>query len=269
MDESVIRLDQNVIEALVKPFSRDMLSIKPGSVREDGSAALVLPYIDARAVMDRLDDVVPGQWAFDWEPTVQYGEALAVKGKLTVCGITRCDVGQAHNEDEPYKSAVSDALKRCAVQFGIGRGLYELPKIWAPGKREGKFFRFDNEWKLIGLVAELGEAMQAGDYGRVKALKDQIREGNYEQASSRQSSSATPAGRPSGDSARNPNARRVSARNAQQIVERCRQRWGNDKEAIVRFFEETIGRVCEPIELTVDEYAALTNALNKLSAAAA
>src|SRR5207244_2735797 len=35
-------------------------------------------------------------------------------------------------EDEILKSAVSDALKRCAVHFGIGRYLYYLPRVWAP-----------------------------------------------------------------------------------------------------------------------------------------
>jgi hypothetical protein len=46
--------------------------------------------------------------------------------------VTKCDAGEAGDEDEPLKSAVSDALKRCAVHFGIGRYLYHLPAIWAP-----------------------------------------------------------------------------------------------------------------------------------------
>src|SRR5205823_8806255 len=55
-----------------------------------------------------------------------------VKGRLTVLGVTKCDAGEAAAEDEPLKAAVSDALKRCAVHFGIARYLYYLPQIWVP-----------------------------------------------------------------------------------------------------------------------------------------
>jgi hypothetical protein len=55
-----------------------------------------------------------------------------VRCKLTVMGVTKEDAGEASQEDEPLKSAVSDALKRAAVHFGIGRYLYYLPRVWAP-----------------------------------------------------------------------------------------------------------------------------------------
>src|SRR3954453_4429032 len=81
--------------------------------------------------MRRLDAVVgPGNWTFDFDLLAPEGKM--VKGKLTVLGITKCDAGEANAEDEALKSAVSDALKRCAVHFGIGRYLYYLPKVWAP-----------------------------------------------------------------------------------------------------------------------------------------
>jgi hypothetical protein len=50
--------------------------------------------------------------------------------RLTVLGITKEDVG----EGEDLKSAFSDAFKRVAVKFGVGRYLYELPKKWVPLK---------------------------------------------------------------------------------------------------------------------------------------
>ncbi|MCA1572759.1 MAG: hypothetical protein LC798_21195 [Chloroflexi bacterium] len=49
--------------------------------------------------------------------------------RVTVNGVTRSDVGMPSSQ-EPIKGAYSDALKRAAVHFGIGRELYELPRIY-------------------------------------------------------------------------------------------------------------------------------------------
>lgn len=79
--------------------------------------------------MERLDAVCPNDWTFDVD--LVPGASLVVKGQLTVAGLTRCDLGEAGDgEAASPKGAASDALKRCAVHFGIGRYLYELPKTW-------------------------------------------------------------------------------------------------------------------------------------------
>ncbi len=126
----MITFDQQ--QNLLAPFPA--VDFRPGHV--SGQRALALAYIDARDVMARLDAAVGGDWEFDWEPVTPDGKR--VKGRLTVCGVTRCDAGEADREDEPVKSAVSDALKRCAVHFGVGRYLYHLPQVWGaydPQKR--------------------------------------------------------------------------------------------------------------------------------------
>jgi hypothetical protein len=86
-------------------------------------------YIDAREVMDRLDEVVgPEHWSTVF--TVLDKDAAVVECRLTVHGVTKADAGYPNNpgsdfEKEPFKAAYSDALKRAAVHFGIGRFLYE------------------------------------------------------------------------------------------------------------------------------------------------
>jgi hypothetical protein len=48
--------------------------------------------------------------------------------------ITKCDVGSPSEQPDGgdrLKAAFSDALKRTAVKFGIGRYLYRLPQQWA------------------------------------------------------------------------------------------------------------------------------------------
>lgn len=125
-------LTPEILAALGAPFGPDEIDFLPRA--PSNGKALALAYIDARLVMARLDKVVGGAWSFDYDVVAP----KQVKGRLTVCGVTRCDAGEADKEDEPLKSAVSDALKRAAVHFGIGRYLYHLPQVWAaydPQKR--------------------------------------------------------------------------------------------------------------------------------------
>src|SRR5688572_4190461 len=127
--EDVTVFTREIMEALGAPFPDDEVEFLPRAT--SGGQALGLPYIDARSVMRRLDAVVgPGNWSFDFD--VLSPDGKMVRGKLTVLGVTKCDAGEANAEDEALKSAVSDALKRAAVHFGIGRYLYYLPRVWAP-----------------------------------------------------------------------------------------------------------------------------------------
>lgn len=92
-------------------------------------ATMVVAYVDARTVAKRLDDAVGAQnWTFDWSPVSisDKGEVQFAKGTLTIAGVTKSDIGDASNQDAS-KGAVSDALKRAAVLFGVGRYLYDLP----------------------------------------------------------------------------------------------------------------------------------------------
>lgn len=127
--EQTMEFTRDVMEALGAPFPENELEFLPRA--QSGGKAMGLAYIDARSVMARLDAVVgPANWSFDFD--VLTPDAKRVKGRLTVLGVTKCDAGEASGEDEVLKAAVSDALKRCAVHFGIGRYLYHLPPSWAP-----------------------------------------------------------------------------------------------------------------------------------------
>jgi len=125
-NESV--LSRDILHKLAAPFEPSLVHWKPQALSADKTRALATCYVDARVVMDRLDIVVGGDWSFDWEP-LPGGE---VKGILTVCGVTRADVGERGSGDfgDTLKAAVSDALKRAAVHFGVARYLYDLPAQW-------------------------------------------------------------------------------------------------------------------------------------------
>lgn len=121
-------------ERLRAPFDPAEVDFRIQSKFDRGGkpSAVVVAYIDARTVQDRLDAVVgPQNWAFDWEPVaVVNGTVAAAKGTLTICGVSKSDVGDP-GKTEPTKASVSDALKRAAVMWGIGRYLYGLPKLYA------------------------------------------------------------------------------------------------------------------------------------------
>lgn len=104
---------------LAAPFDASEIKERPGR------GGMTFSYVDARAVMQRLDDVLtPEGW--DFQSSVIPGSDI-VHGKLTIGGNIREDYGYPNSDqdDEPIKAASSDALKRCAVMYGIGRHLYD------------------------------------------------------------------------------------------------------------------------------------------------
>ena len=88
-----------------------------------------MAHIDARDVMNRLDDVVgAGNWSDEYQASAI---GKGVECRLTVLGVSKVDVG-IPSDTEPEKGAYSDALKRAAVKFGIGRHLYDIDTQWLP-----------------------------------------------------------------------------------------------------------------------------------------
>lgn len=105
----------------------------------------VLAYIDARDVMDRLDQAVgQGNWSFELRPVP--GLASGMIGALTIYGVTKMDMGDA-GDIEKEKSMASGALKRAAVQWGVARYLYGLGRQYADC--QGSSFIPDAELKRL------------------------------------------------------------------------------------------------------------------------
>lgn len=120
-------MTKQIAQALAAPFEEKDLKHRPGR------AGMTFTYADARAVAQRLDDVLGIEgWQFevkvaDGERNVVHGSlAVVIGGKTTI----RQDFGYPNSsaDDEPLKSAASDALRRCAAQIGVGRSLYSPEK---------------------------------------------------------------------------------------------------------------------------------------------
>jgi hypothetical protein len=127
--------------ALSAPFDPREVKFKPAVV--SGNRALALAYIDARVIQDRLDEVVGVLgWQDEYECLPDGSVVCKLRLRLGEEWITKMDVGgpsEQPDEGDRRKAAFSDALKRAAVKFGIGRYLYRLPNQWVdydPQKRQ-------------------------------------------------------------------------------------------------------------------------------------
>lgn len=98
--------------------------------------AKILCYIDARAVMDRLDEVVgTANWSDTYLQGPSGGNICRLALKLDNEWVWKEDV--ADNTDvEGIKGGISDAFKRAAVKWGIGRYLYGTGETYAVVSRE-------------------------------------------------------------------------------------------------------------------------------------
>ena len=158
----------DVMKGLNKKTPPDEKRYRIGRVLNDESGnASVLTYIDARYVMDTLDEICG---ADKWS-----NEFIEIKGNL-FCKITikiggesvsKMDVGVPSNFDSE-KGEASDSFKRCAVHFGIGRDLYNAETIYAECVRTKS-----GQWVLPkGFSEDVKFAPTIDEIEKVKAMLD-------------------------------------------------------------------------------------------------
>jgi hypothetical protein len=107
---------------LRRPFTTNAVKFKIQSDYPGG--ALVVAYIDARLVMERLNHVCPHLWKHRWG---DYDPGKSIVCYLEIDGLERPDVGSGYRD---LKALRSDALKRAAVHFGVGVSLYAIPRLY-------------------------------------------------------------------------------------------------------------------------------------------
>lgn len=117
---------------LAKPFPKEAVSWRAQSLNQAKDKALALAYIDARDVMNRLDEVCgPENWSDSYTETPKGRIIATIAIKIGGEWVSKSD-GAGETDVEGDKGAISDALKRAAVKWGIGRYLYELESPWVP-----------------------------------------------------------------------------------------------------------------------------------------
>jgi hypothetical protein len=118
----------DLFAALAAPFD-------PSELRLRAQAGRQLPYVTARTIMNRLDDVLgPENW---WDEFVPLEHSVVCRLTIRLpdgAVLTKSDAGGYAGLADPGdddKSGFADAFKRTAVKFGVGRYLYRdgVPKF--------------------------------------------------------------------------------------------------------------------------------------------
>lgn len=157
--------DARVLRELRRPFPAESVKFKIQTSSSKG--ALVVAYIDARHVAERLNVVCPLAWSDEYRE-VRNGDAIVgvectISIRTTLYGpeIRRSDVGVGDLSSPMggVKILYSDAFKRAGVKLGIGAFLYTLPSsnlkpehLWYPGGQPSD--PKDPKWKKARLTFE-------------------------------------------------------------------------------------------------------------------
>ena len=130
---------------LKKPFPTDEIKWRIGQAgkKKNGDVwAKVLAYVDNRCIQDRLDEVCgPANWRNEFQ-FVTGGVLCGISIRIDAPNggegywLTKWD-GADPSDIESFKGALSDSMKRAAVQFGIARELYEMGENWAQIVEQG------------------------------------------------------------------------------------------------------------------------------------
>jgi len=122
------------LSRLREPFAAEDVEWRIGQAGKgrDGKAwAKVLAYITSRAIQDRLDEVCgPENWCNEFAIGPGGGVLCGIAVRVGDEWVRKWD-GAENTDIEAVKGGLSGAMKRAAVQWGIGRYLYDLPEGWA------------------------------------------------------------------------------------------------------------------------------------------
>lgn len=134
---------QDIINALKQPFDPGLIHWRVGATTADKSKGIALAYINARDVMKRLDEVM----GLDWQCRYPYEGCCEIGLRLNGEWLWRSN-GAGETDIEGEKGRYSDAFKRAAVLWGVGRYLYYLPNVWVELTPQGKSHAIKNPPQL-------------------------------------------------------------------------------------------------------------------------
>lgn len=139
--------------ALREPFPESAIRWRIGARSKDNSRGQALPYLDPRAVQERLDEVIGAE---NWQVSYREirdgvlcrleiycnGEWVAKEDVASYNPVSEeaADERVNRRRDMAVKGAYSDAFRRAAAMWGIGRYLYSFDVLWVDLKDEGRRF---------------------------------------------------------------------------------------------------------------------------------
>lgn len=146
-----------IMQALAAPFAAKDVEWRVQNTNKEHTRGMAVPYIDSRAIQNRLDSVVG---IYNWKPEYRPWHQVEKVDKdrqqkgapnaSQLCGLSiYCTERQewiqkwdaAENSDiEPVKGGISDSFKRAAVLWNVGRYLYDLEPVWVDVELRGRSY---------------------------------------------------------------------------------------------------------------------------------
>ena len=155
--------ENKYFEQFGQPFPVSDVSWRLQFVSKEKLQGIAVPYLDARAVADRLDAVVgQNNWKDEYTPWHNCNvEGKQKSSQLCTLYIYDDDKkewigktdGAEDTDIEPVKGGISDAFKRAAVRWNIGRYLYDFNSEWVTvfQKKSGYDITDDEKRRLNGV----------------------------------------------------------------------------------------------------------------------
>lgn len=179
---------------LKAPFAPNKISWRIGSTNGDKTKGMALAYIDARDVQDRLDEICGADgWQCRYVPMHDKKTVCEIGIRIFTNGSPELDErggwkaprpfewiwksdGAGDSDIEAEKGALSDAFKRAAVRWGVGRYLYDLDSPWVAITAAGRSFKIaDHEYKrLEALLANSPKPTQRDAIHGASTLKTPV-----------------------------------------------------------------------------------------------
>lgn len=132
------------LEKLKEPLTIDQIDFRIQSINLGGYAT-ILAYKDARVDMQRLDDAVgPLNWRRE-HTRDNHNCIVSIWDEEKGLWVSKEDTGAESNQ-EKEKGLASDSFKRACFNWGVGRELYDYPKIEVK-LREDEFEIKDHQGK--------------------------------------------------------------------------------------------------------------------------
>ena len=153
-----------------RPLHPEEIEIRVGTVSQSGASLLL--YQDARCAMDILDETVGcGNWQrIHREIKGNMYCAIGIWDENKKQWIWKWDCGVESNT-EKEKGESSDAYKRSAVNWGIGRELYSAGHIFVkcPTKKKenGRGYELDDRYYFSDAKVSVIELNEFGDIERL------------------------------------------------------------------------------------------------------
>ena len=165
MEKENLEEELSPFEIMKAPCTADEIEWKQDSdpKKHKKNWSRYVPYVDARALMERLDKAFEHFWSVKTEYM-----GMNKKGTDMYMSTIKIEIGNVKIERNdwaedtaigPIKGGASNAFKRAGTQFGFGRELYNYPTVyvqfegdWAPFGID-KLFRYVTELFIAGKIS--------------------------------------------------------------------------------------------------------------------